>query len=597
MALKKIVSITLCVCMLLLVLTGCNLFGGGKDNPSDPASTNGGTQGGNNNGGDDYVLTDPFWINYDWGKFNIADFVEPLGNATFTADNGNSAKGEYIPGEPFTLSLTDSAGTKWTLNIPANALFENTTITMTALRDVKIDGEADFNGVLMEPDGLTFSNAATLTVSGGNYSKDNAMYESNHDGTGVMPLYFENDANSATANVYHFSSKLKGKYIPEKKPTKLDWIVAASYSMCRWSPDVPEPPSLSFKCQPNHANNPNEKAALKEFLEDFLEPEWTLYSVILALSRGIDLESLATKKIENFTEDEIAYIGAMGRVLDRLDNKLVSLIGKYKGQEDKWKAIAHVSLWAGQTEKTILNIYLKLQTHEQNANRELEHDVSGWAKEVWNNLMKELVEKHDYTAAHALENVYLYAKILKVNDLDSYKEKLGNALTFRVEWELYDDEMIFTVNASGETVVSMNQISEKEGYWGEDTGEGRIDNAKMGTVKGVNLPTFSCSARLSNLDPCIRKKITVGVGGFGEGKEFTMDWGELGTSEDELGIAPELEAKLVDGFYTFEFTIANLQEKCVDEKMTYRANIQGFAFLNELTIRLIHAPKEDVFMR
>ena len=124
MALKKIVSIILFVCMLSSVLTGCKLFGGGSVNPSDPTggnnnptSTNG--SGNNGNGGVDIEididlsafgidLSSPIdedgidWSKYDWSSFDEADLFVSLGNATFTVDNSATATGEFTPGEPLT---------------------------------------------------------------------------------------------------------------------------------------------------------------------------------------------------------------------------------------------------------------------------------------------------------------------------------------------------------------------------------------------------------------------------------------------------------------------------------------------------------------
>jgi len=47
-------------------------------------------------GKDDYVVTDPFVLNYDWSNFDPADFMKPLGDATFTVDGTKSATGEFL---------------------------------------------------------------------------------------------------------------------------------------------------------------------------------------------------------------------------------------------------------------------------------------------------------------------------------------------------------------------------------------------------------------------------------------------------------------------------------------------------------------------
>ena len=643
MALKKIVSITLCVCMLLLVLTGCNLFGGGKDKPSDPTSTNGGNN--SNNGGefdfaafglDEIDLNDPFWLNYDFDNFDIADVFEPLGDATFTVDSANKTTGEFTPGKPFTLSLTDSAGMKWTLDIPDDALLNPTTITMTALCDVRINGGDPFNGVLMEPDGLYFLTPATLTMSGGNYSKDYAMYQSNHDGTGVTPLYYINDGNGASANLYHFSAGLLEWPRPSKKARQ---ALLAVINMCRTQLVMPEPPSMSFKCKPNHAKDPNEEAALEKFLKEFKEPEWTLYQWILPQCKGIDFSkdswSHISKKVmfgkdsdgkpmygwfpvpnpNYFNADEREYIAAMSILVSRINGKVVRYFDKYKYQEDKFKAIGHASRWAGDLEKAFDLAMQRLMNHESSdPNMRMEdatflYERSDWAKEVWNQLMKELVENHDYTIAHALEELYLFAKFLNVDNekiskigIDQWKEKLGNALTFRVEWELLTDvtssgAFVSKTNSSGEAVISMNQISEKEGYFGEGIVNARIDSyTVVNDGKGVNLPSFNNNARLSNLDPCMRKKITVGFDKFDEGVDFPVQFPNGNVGSTSVLPPAAFYDKYAEGFYTFECDLTNLKENCVDEKIS-GSYTQGAKLVWTLTIRLFHDPKGDVFMK
>jgi len=45
----------------------------------------------------------------------------------------------FTPGETLSLSVTDSAGATWTLEIPAGALLNEETITMTAMADVIVE--------------------------------------------------------------------------------------------------------------------------------------------------------------------------------------------------------------------------------------------------------------------------------------------------------------------------------------------------------------------------------------------------------------------------------------------------------------------------
>ena len=647
-------AVVIVLVVAIVFTNGFGLFGRGSDvnpfnptggniNPTDgnnnPASTNG-----SNNPGDidlenldDYVLTDPFWLNYDWDNFDITDVFEPLGDATFTVDSANRITGEFTPGEAFTLSLTDSAGMKWTLNIPDDALLNPTIITMTALRDVRINGGDPFNGVLMEPDGLFFLNPATLTMSGGNYSEDYAIFQSNHDGTGVTPLYFENDISGATANLYHFSTYVVGWPSPPSK--KANQALVAALHMCKTQLVMPVPPSMSFKCKPNHAKDPNEEAALDKFLKEFKEPEWTLYQWILAQCRGINFGKDASQYITKmtnigkdsdgnpimmplivpnpnaFTLDEICYIQAMSMMIERIDGKVIQYFGRYKYQEDKFKAIGHASRWMGDAEKAIGMARLRMMIQENEAKIEwvrFEPERRDWTREVWNQLMKELVEKHDYTLVHALEEVYLFAKFMKVSDegylglseysqpmgIDQWQEKLANALTFRVEWEL-EEHVFFTICSKGEAEVSMKY--DMTDYFGEGDGEGHLDSFTDpdGNVYVTAFPFFDNKAQLSKLDPCFDKTITVAINKFGT--DFTA------YADTDMGPMPipftdypkpiihyvDGNAVLTTGFFTFKLDLINLSEKCAESSITAQEDVLS----HTLDFKIFHQPKDDVYMK
>jgi hypothetical protein len=690
MALKKILSIILCAAMLLSVLTGCSLFGGGKDNPSDPTSnptsTNGGTQSGNNNGGNsgsgngDYGMNDPYWKNYDWDNFKLSDLIEhiePVDRATFTVDTSTRVTGEFFAdGEtPLTLSMTDSVGLTWTLDIPPYALPYPTTITMTAMKDVTLDGLGWMDGgVVLEPDGLTFITPATLTVSGGELSTGVFMMLGEHDGGNVTLANYERSDGTATATIYHFSTDYTGdadrkwfkedwdsdkageKYSYDKDGKKVylkvgdsyidedgdhttivegtggfnyqDWmnpykgcspevitIYEAAWAVYATVPlYVPEPPSLSFRCKPNHADNGSEIQALDDFLKMFMQPEWRIYQKILAKwvrmggSMAFEQREYEASKLhqeDDYSPDEKLLIQAMNFMLERLDHKVVKLLDTYKYQEDKWKAIAYASMWPSQQEIKIVEAYN--HTQEKEAKMEWswqrnEHEK--WFKELWNQFMKELVENHDYTVAHALQAICRFANMLNLNDVakidtNGWDTKLGNALTFRVEWELYDAISTAIIsNLSGEAEVSMNQISEKEGYFGKGEGNGRVDSVDVdgAAFSASNLSSFSNNIQLSNLDPCGNKTIAISIDDFGENAKYNLNYPDMGGStENTIGMPAAFEDKYVDDVFAFQFPIINLQKKCVDEK--YENSVLGGTFVNKVTVRLIHEPKEDVFMR
>jgi hypothetical protein len=279
------------------------------------------------------------------------------------------------------------------------------------------------------------------------------------------------------------------------------------------------------------------------------------------------------------------------------------LIYQYKYREDKLTvifALAVVGTW---------NIDEKTGKSKYGIDYE---EIYKWIAEAWNEMMRELVEDHDYSRMHGLyflKGVIKKTYAIRSMDIDTagFDRRIANALTFRVEWE-YKDALgtAYIYHLSGEAEVSMNQTGEQNGrfgYFGDGAGVGRGDGAELNKsdeLTGINPPSFNNNARLSNLDPCREKSITVGIDDFGEKVEFTLfdkdfaDWPGGGISVKSIQQVKLLQDKLVEGFYTFEFPLINLQEKCVDDK--YEVNFYDGSFVSEVTIRLFHAPKPDVYI-
>ena len=662
------------VALTLVVVLIFNNFFGLFDNIG--GNSNGGNNG--NGGGIDLGIDvgGPIdedgrdWSKYDWTKFDPADLLVDIGKASFTIDNGTTAAGEYIPGEPLTLSVTDSAGAKWTLEIPSNGLLGEQAITMTALRDITTNGifETLTGGVLLEPDGLQFFAPANLTVSGGGYGEHSVMLTGNHDGGNLDIPYYETNASSATMYLNHFSTaagtnntwyedyikayreseegkaeeaarnykdpndpwaesekeqednesddrdydkkKERNPYDqlddPEKESSKQDELLKfleelnkkkmtkaqkAAVELLK-QPNFPlgiEPPAIWFDSCPVNTD-------ISAFLKDFNKPE---QPIILQLcndmsKQGNDFKQKYKspddiKDAEKALEEMIPFISnfvLICALYERLGEKANFLIEEYKYKPEKFYAVA----WAS----SLFNVLFGIGKVNQG-------EIDKWWRETWNYQMNKLVADHDYHRIHALWPI-TFTGALAGAKTDGWKEKLGNALTFRMEWE-YKDALgtAYVYYLSGEAVVSMYYFNE-EGFFGMDAGVGhgdRFEGAAGDVLTGINPPSFSNIVWLSNLDPCIRGTITVGIDDFGKDVEFTLfderfaDWPSGGYSTDSIQMLELLEDKLVEGFYTLEFSIINLQEKCVDDK--YEVNLYD-SFMCEVTIRLIHTPKEDVYI-
>jgi hypothetical protein len=575
--------------MLLSVLTGCSLFGGGSVNPSDPT-------GGNNNptstngGGvdlenlDDYVVTDPFWLNYDWDNFDVNDFFPPLGDANFTVDSANSVTGEFLAdGEtPFSLSVTDGAGEVWTLDIPANSLLSPETITMTALRDVKLGGDDLDGGVLLSPDGLTFFGPATLTVTGNGCGEDSVIFEGEHDGKNMTFTEYETGEGCVSATIWHFSTRVKGNGKGGgASVSMLELLVDMGNEILRQPLEAPEPPSITFKCPEYHNTNSNAKdKMLADYLVKCGDPEFIARQTIksaLANYRGQD--AIVAQAMD-----------VVMRLEQRMADKINMLIYRYKYQENKFAAICTLAFYGDWNKDKEYGIAYE--------------EVYQWVVEVWNELMRELVEDHDYTRAHSLNNLKNFLKIVFAFrdvplDTDLFDQKLSNAMTFNVEWKL-DMTVYFTISSSGEVEVSM-KLKEKSEFFGEGTGEGRLTRFydPEGIVYVPSFPTFSNRAQISKFNPCMNNNITVGIDKCGT--DFTA---MARTEQGDFPVPfPDYPEPLIGyttgdynystGLYEFELVLNNFNEKCAE--ISIPQQLEEISHTLEFTI--IHTPKDGVYIR
>ena len=602
---KRITALILCVLMLLPTLIGCEINftpkedvpanGEQTENKNEKPSDNGtislGTSGGNETAPNINVSesesvdedgTD--WATYDWDNFNIADFIEPLGDATFTVDSASSTTGKFLADDetPLSLSVTDAAGAVWTLDIHAHALLSPETITMTVLRDVKLGGEDLDGGVLLSPDSLFFIEPATLTVTGNNCGGDSVIFEGEHDGKNMTFTEYETGDGSVSATIWHFSTRVKGNGKGSGVSEHyLSILVDMGNEILKRSLEAPEPPSITFKCPASHNADSNSKnEAIKSFMYKCIDPE-------------IEAIEALNKAIANYKGQDIILAQAMDMVMKlkkRFADKVNMLIYKYKGQEDKFAAICWLAVYGG----WVINDDNDIDFME----------AKQYFIETWNEFMRDLVERHDYTRAHSLtilKNVYKNILAFRNVNLDTavLDKKLSNALTFGLVWDL-EMHVYFTISSSGEVKVSM-ELKEQSEFFGEGIGEGRVFKFydPEGSVYVPSFPTFSNRAQISKFNPCMNNNITVGIDKCGT--DFTaMARTEQGDYPVPFTDYPEPligyttgDYNYSTGFYEFELVLNNFSEKCAEINIPQQ--VEELRHTLELTI--IHTPKDDVFLK
>ena len=125
---------------------------------------------------------------------------------TPTLDTAHKAS-VSVPPSGGSLSLTDAKGNRFTLTIPANALLNRETITMTAITSATgVSGSGMAAGVQLEPDGLGLLQPALLKIELASPAPNGSVpFGWRNQVPGVYLNMRNNDPHSLTLALMHFS--------------------------------------------------------------------------------------------------------------------------------------------------------------------------------------------------------------------------------------------------------------------------------------------------------------------------------------------------------------------------------------------------------
>lgn len=532
----------------------------------------------------------------------VAYEQEFLGRATFTLDNTASASVDFLAdGSSATVSVTDSAGLTWQLDIPQNALLYPQTVKMTAMRDVNIDAlGAMSGGVLLEPDGLTFLSPATLTVTGDGFGENSIILTGNQDGSDITFAECVTSTNSNTATIYHFSSAYGSQFDDMDARNKFDEASAKQArkatgegkKILNQELNVPVPPSLSFRYEKGKTKDPSEDAALQTFFNEFLKPEWPAANAIA--SAGLNSFTMRNSNVDY--EDEVYdNFEVWAELISRLQAKADKLLEDYKYQEDKWKAISRVAAWAtdindiksiAAAQKFVQEKNVKIILGNRNL---LRGKMDKWGTEVWNYWMNELLEKHDYTAVRSLEDVNSASALVGV-DLGDVEEKIRNAMKFDLEIEINMRtvaEYYFSYEITGTIPVQLTLGGDM--LLGDGSGTCEYASVKCPIAQIISPSSYPCIATITKFDPCFEDVVTVSLDRIGA-EEETWHYSLSGMTEtNDWSDAEWLATKLFNKF-DFEMNLQNLNANAVDQTFDKKATDDSLNLEGSIHLTLVHKP-------
>jgi hypothetical protein len=148
---------------------------------------------------------------FESGTFNLAEgAVEFMGNISFVPDTARSGDLYFAAdGSPASLSVSNAAGWVWMLTFPADALSTPAMITMTPFASAdSIDALLPMTeGVQLEPDGLQFEDAVTLTaIPPAALGSHASLMMAGDDGGDIYFVPTTSQAGTYSTTLFHFTS-------------------------------------------------------------------------------------------------------------------------------------------------------------------------------------------------------------------------------------------------------------------------------------------------------------------------------------------------------------------------------------------------------
>jgi hypothetical protein len=442
-----------------------------------------------------------------------------LGGVSFTANTSVGASGTLnADGTPLTLTYTDGMY-NWKFDFPADALRSKTEIKIIAMKDIKSDALGNVPcGAVLEPDGLNFTVPVTVTVSGGNLGAKAFMLTGKSDGTDMTPTICADDNGTLTAKIFHFSglavtdnssNDALMKKLTEGYKTAYKKLLNMAKSLLKQPFQIPEPPDISLRCVPG--THSTDYSATEPYLDQFLSPE-----VGILLLLGGALTVLKATDPDFITDKDMKIVGEIGK---RLIVKGEELIKRYSPAQEKYVACAK----AFQLASNFITNYNWLF----NVSNEAKPDstsIINYAQAVSKSLLKDLTEKHDYTAIGAIRRVmqmdeynpYTEAHFRWDNPwndfYDTCEENLLKALTFTVETECSVKYPV-GFQGSSKASVKITPVLNPEGFYWKGVGNGHREMSwDDNTLLSPGDYTFTANVR--QFDPCTNGTMEVVIDRF-----------------------------------------------------------------------------------
>ncbi|MBU6401341.1 MAG: hypothetical protein KGS61_13580, partial [Verrucomicrobia bacterium] len=442
------------------------------------------------------------------GRFERDDGeVEFLGNVGFTADTPRGAS-VFFPadGTSASLSVTNTDGSIWLLNLPGDALADPVTITMTPFASIDSSAAAVplTSGVLLEPDGLQFSDAATLTlITPGGLGAHGSLLVAEQDGSDLYFVQSTNQVNTCSTILWHFTSAAASspsdaqwaayvrKHLPkaEKAYAKAKQTILAMEAA---TVIPPPPPDYSWSCRPT---NSAAGGKIDTYIKQVFKPESDAIKKLMSAAAQLALmtndpapepQELAQALIETDEYSQVDnlfqryYWSASGGAISFNTNNITNpnkFMGVYRLASSVNKADVHYG-GAGRPD--------------------WKSNSKSWAKYVRNFDLNVLKEQHDYKMFDACQNVEAFMEQAFNTAPDSgFTTKLLKAMTFDLTVDINLTAPSLQMEAEGDLTLTADMSYTLRG-------SGTINYLSGTLSSAILLPgqSFTQNVVVTNLDAC-----------------------------------------------------------------------------------------------
>lgn len=481
-------------------------------------------------------------------------------------------------------------GLVWDLIIPAHALLEDATITMTSLKNVESPSIGSIKaGVLLEPDGLQFYKPATLTLSG-NAGSNPLLLSGNHDGSKTGLALVEKTNGGVSARLLHFSSIYDYPLDDEHKMTQLREKAAGNYEEIRQialdflkTPiRTPAPKPMSLRCPADH--KPMYEDELRQFLAVFYHPEGEIAQELLAAARTVALLNGGD------TPEEATDICM--RLAKRLLKKAYKLSNTYYPQEEYLLPIGTAAL-------SVERDYQLLGGPDDRSTINM---IGDWVNKVAQQFLDDLRDKHDYKAAKPALRLGREAVLFGTGS-DNILQEVQDALNFEVRFEcevtLEGTEGNLTYKTSGKAPHIIQLVQLENPF---SKGQGKYDSFTSPEPRlSLKLPnSFKFLTTVENFNPCLDKPFDIYIDRFGAKTETMVAAGYPSKSNGvvesmiTLFMKDESVLKVYDiesgsgaSFHKFSVQLQNRNVTAAEK--TFTKSMNGVSA--NVTVRLVHTPK------